>query len=141
MNVMSLVLLVGLLIGVLFVPILTILEGILILIVWRRSERLWKRLIAWFGFISPIVIIILLLVALSLYFIDLNQYDNSFIHSLILLSLIYLLLIFEGLLIYFAWHKNESTMKQIIARLGLLLPLPLTTYSYFSILLIFFANN
>jgi len=141
MNVMSLVLLVGFLIGVLLVPILTIIEGIIILFIWRRSERLWKRLVAWFGFISPIGIMILFLAALILYFIDLNQYDNSFLPSYYLLLIIYLLLIFEGVLIYFAWHTNEDSQKRIIAKLGLLVPLPLTILSYFSIFLIFLANN
>lgn len=125
----------GIFIGILFIPLLTIVEGIYIFLEWRRSEHSVKRMLAWFVLISLIVLIVLLLLAVILFFIEgLNRYFNTFFPSFLVLLLFYLLFLYVDLLIFFAWYRNERLIKRIIAWSGLLLPLPLTISFFYSIL-------
>ena len=126
--------LLGIVIGILFIPLLTIVEGIIIYLEWRRNEHSVKRMLAWFVLISLIVLIVLLLIAVILFFIEgINRFLNTFFPSFLVLLLFYLLFLYEGLLIFIAWYRNERKIKRIIAWSGLLLPLPLTISYFYSI--------
>jgi len=126
--------LLGIVIGILFIPLLTIVEGIIIYLEWRRNEHSVKRMLAWFVLISLIILIVLLLIAVTLFFIEgINRFINTFFPSFLVLLLFYLLFLYEGLLIFIAWYRNERKIKRIIAWSGLLLPLPLTISYFYSI--------
>ena len=109
------ILLLGLFIGILLIPLLTIVEGIIIFIEWRRSEHSVERMLAWFVLTSLIVLIVLLLLAVILFFIEgINRYLNTYFPSLLVLLLYYFLFLYVGLLIFFAWYRNERLIKRII---------------------------
>ena len=128
------IILLGIFIGILFIPLLTIVEGIIIFLEWRGNEHSVKRMLAWFVLISLIVLIVLLLIAVILFFIEgINKFLNTFFPSFLVLLLFYLLFLYEGLLIFIAWYRNERKIKRIIAWSGLLLPLPLTISYFYSI--------
>jgi len=138
------ILLLGIFIGILVIPLLTIIEGIIIFVEWRRNEHTVKRMLTWFVLILLIVLIVLLLIAVIIFFIEgTNRFLNTIFPSFLVLSLFYLLFLYEGLLIFLAWYRNERLIKRKIAWFVLLLPLPLTISFFYSIMgaMILIPNN
>ena len=132
----------------LFIPLLTITGGILVFLTWRRSENSAERIVAWFALISPIVFIAfyLLILVLNPEDIYFESFDIPAIGPVVILSfspvmdfrailigniltLILLLFVFEGLLLFIALRKDDNKRKRVIAWSGLLLPVPIATFT------------
>ena len=130
----------GILVGLLFTPLLTIIFGLIFFVKWRGNERSAYRFIAWFSLISSIVLNLLFYLSNSFH-CTIGNCREPGIPSIIILLLILLLLIFEGYLLYRAWIKNDNAGKKIAARLGLMLPIPLSIFSLGMIFVLMMFSN
>jgi hypothetical protein len=130
----------GYIVGLLLTPLLTVIFALIIFVKWCKNERSEYRFIAWFSLISSIVLNLLFLLSNS-FSCTVGNCRHSFTPSIIILLLILLLLFFEGYLLYRAWIKNDNAGKKIAARLGLMLPIPLSIFSLGMIFVLMMSFN